>query len=89
MDSGAEANFISQLWAKQLKLPVAVPLSRTASAINGEPVRVYGLIHLKVRVRDSASKVHEAEHDFMAADMPDHRLVLGYPWLYHHNPKID
>lgn len=89
IDSGAEANFISQLWVKELGLQEAQTSIRMAKGVNGEPVKIYGVHTVMLTVRDSREDTPEAEHSFFAADIPDHSLILGYPWLYRHNPKID
>ena len=89
IDSGAAGNFMDFSLAQRLKIPTTgldSPLSVTA--LDGRPLgkglvdRTTSAVHVRI---DS----HQEQLPFHLIQSPEFPIVLGYPWLSHHNPHLD
>jgi hypothetical protein len=90
VDSGAEANCISQTLAIECGYESLEELREGMSTINGEEIYTYGIHDINIETTDSESTTKSFRHPFVAIDF-DVRgvdLVLGYPWLASMNPDI-
>ena len=88
LDSGATENFIQELYAQQLKLPVK-HLSYTQPVYNvNRTLNKNGHIHsytnLEMQTGQQRTKLH-----FFLTDIGNQKLILGYPWFTATQPNID
>ena len=88
VDSGASLNFISQLRAKELGLKVGFEIKHKVTALNGLPVRTYGVKLASLRMQDQKGETLQSVEELMAADTVGYDLILGIPWLCRHDPDI-
>lgn len=88
LDSGAQANFISQLLVMEIG---AKPLSTNVHVrtVAGQPIRVYGEHRLNTYATDMRGERRKHAQSFVATDIQTHDAILGYPWLQEVNPMID
>ena len=87
LDSGAEANVVSQRLVKEYgweESGTPPPLQ----SIDHKPIFVYGLHSVEVGASDSGGQSRTQRHDFAAVDLEAYSMVLGYPWLYDVDPRI-
>ncbi len=91
IDSGSSLNFISQLLAKELDLedhheePAG---TMRVHSLGGQRIQTYGGQKVVLRMEDKqATRLEEAE-TLIAADIARYELILGWPWLYKHDPLI-
>jgi hypothetical protein len=89
IDSGSQANFISQRLVKQWGLREDSTSSARTQTITGDPFFVYGEHQVRMSVTDSARKTKNHRLSFLAADIRGEGLVLGYPWLAASNPNVN
>jgi hypothetical protein len=88
VDSGATENFIDWRLAKALKVQTTLlPRPRKVYNVDGMENKA-GVIerHVKLRVRQGKM---EKVQTFFITNLGDPRIIFGYPWLYHFQPKID
>ena len=88
LDTGAQANFLSQTLAIEEGLR-GNQASTMAQAVDGHAVTVYGQHCVAVRVRDSMEESREHQVDFIATDMKYYDVILGWPWISNVNPVCD
>ena len=89
IDSGAEANFVSQSLVKDLQLPEDEKVAgEWVEAIDGHSIRSYNRHTLDLNVGDSEGASEDLECEFYAVDMRGYDMILGYPWLDAINPDI-
>jgi hypothetical protein len=89
LDSGANSNFIDQGFIKRHN----IPLTRKESlmplrVIDGSPITSGGSSHHIQPCKLSFGDHHETI-SLDAIPLGDHDIVLGIPWLRHHNPRVD
>lgn len=89
IDSGAQANFVSQHWIKEHLPDVPNPRPRQVRAIDGHEIYSYGQRRLDVQATDRADITREFRHTFNAVEMVGYDIILGYPWLRQTNPDVD
>lgn len=87
LDSGAEANVVSQRLVKECGWKES-GASPPLQSIDHKPIFVYGLHSIKVGASDSVGQSRTQRHDFAAVDLEAYSMVLGYPWLYDVDPRI-
>ena len=88
LDSGATENFIQELYAQQLKLPVKCLLhTRPIYNVNGT-LNKNGHIHsytdLEMQTGQQRTKLC-----FFLTNIGNQKLILGYPWFTATQPNID
>jgi hypothetical protein len=88
VDSGAEANVVSQKLVKECGWTEQGPAT-PLQTVKGQPIFVYGTHEIEVEAHDSDGVARTQRHQFAAVDLDVYPLVLGYPWLYDMNPSID
>ena len=87
IDSGADESFLDRQVAMQMNinlLPLDCPLQ--AKALNGLPLARVDSKTVPVTIILSN---HREDIELHIIDCPQTPLVLGFPWLKLHNPKID
>ena len=88
VDSGADANIIGEDLALQLGLGrVPLPHPVPARALDGHCLGT--VMHQTLPVPLLLSGNHHETIQFHILDHPGLQLILGYPWLRRHNPRID
>lgn len=88
IDSGAEASFIDEQWAREHGIPLAdLEDSTPVFALDGS---VISKVRLSTRpVSLSISGNHQETIFFYIFQSPFCPVVLGHPWLAKHNPQIN
>uniref|UniRef100_A0A8C1QKT9 Gypsy retrotransposon integrase-like protein 1 n=1 Tax=Cyprinus carpio TaxID=7962 RepID=A0A8C1QKT9_CYPCA len=88
LDSGAEGNFMDFKLAVQLQIPIT-PLSHqiTVNALNGQELP--RITHSTESITLITSGNHTETLSFLLMDSPLAPVVLGHPWLFEHNPRVD
>jgi hypothetical protein len=89
VNSGAELNFISQLWAKEAELEEAEPVPTAAQTLDGKWLTVYGNHYCRSRTMDSKGNALEGQDDYCAVDFSEYDVILRYLWLQIRNPDIN
>ncbi|KAI4900897.1 hypothetical protein NFI96_007222 [Prochilodus magdalenae] len=89
VDSGASGNFIDAALAHKLGLPL-VPLDRPmpVSAIDGQSLEP-GMVSQQTQPINLQIGQHSEQVSLLLISAPELQLVLGFPWLQRHNPRID
>lgn len=88
LDSGAQANFISQLVVVE-EGAVATPSTVHVRTVAGQSIRVYGNYRFDTRATDRRGTCRSARVDYTATDIQGYEGILGYPWLLTVNPEVD
>lgn len=86
IDSGAEKSFIDESLARELDIPLILlqePLR--VSALKGNLLAV---THCTQVIQLVLSGNHVERIGLFLFKAPETPLVLGYPWLQQHNPKL-
>lgn len=86
LDSGSEANLISQAYAAQLPLKI-LDTSWGLATINKQQISTQGMVIAGFEITDSADRTRYFEETFLIADIPQ-PVVLGMPFLKLGNPDI-
>jgi len=85
LDSGAMGNFISESLVEQLAIPrqprEQIPLHDVQGIKIGE---IAHQVTITMRIG-----IHEEQLTLDVANIGNHILILGLPWLKEHNPEID
>ena len=88
LDSGATENFIQELYAQQLKLPIKCLLyTRPVYNINGtlnKNGHIHSYTNLEMQTGQQRTKLC-----FFLTDIGNQKLILGYPWFAAMQPNID
>uniref|UniRef100_A0A0W0F9J9 Pro-pol protein n=1 Tax=Moniliophthora roreri TaxID=221103 RepID=A0A0W0F9J9_MONRR len=88
LDSGAGGRFISRALAKELgKKWVQLPKKIKVFNVDGTPNKTAWISHVVELEFVIAGK--EFRENFMISGIGDEDVILGLPWLRHHNPQID
>lgn len=89
IDSGAAGNFMDFTLASQLKIqPITLHDPLTVTALDGRPLgsgqvsQCTTFLHFQVGS-------HREGIQFFLINSPEFPLILGYPWIVLHNPRID
>ena len=89
IDDGSQVNIITPFLAKQCGLQV-LPVPRAAAeAINGTPLKIYGVAQARLALTDSKGTTLTEQIWFVVAEVQPYSMVLGMPWLETHNPRVD
>ncbi|ESK82028.1 hypothetical protein Moror_13448 [Moniliophthora roreri MCA 2997] len=88
LDSGAEGNFISQIAAYKLCLPLT-QLEKKIKVLN-----IDGTLNTKAYITHTARVTfsiggQDMTEDLMVLGLGGEQIILGMPWLQHYNPRID
>ena len=88
LDSGAQANFISQMLIAEMG---AQPVSTNVRVrtVAGQSIRVYGKHRLDTYATDMRHARRKYATEFIATDIVSHEAILGLPWLREVNPDVD
>lgn len=88
VDSGAEQSLIDRGFAEQLQIPLfELNPSIPVRALNDQ---VFSYItHRTAPVTLITSGNHRETLIFYTSQSPDTPIILGFPWLRHHNPHLD
>ncbi|XP_068182871.1 uncharacterized protein [Antennarius striatus] len=86
VDSGAEANIMDSQLARQWNLKCQ-SLPTPARALDGHPLGI--VTHVTAPVQMSIPGNHQEAIQFHLLRSPSQAIILGYPWLRRHNPRID
>ena len=89
IDSGSQANFISQKLVKQWGLREDSASFAKAQTITGDSFFIYGEHQIRMSISDSTGKMKRHHPSFLAADIQGEGLVLRYPWLAASNPNVN
>ena len=83
IDSGAEANFISQTLVKQMQLPEPKEVAKQhVETVDDRVIQMYEHHeNVHIMARDSEGHVGEQDVDFWAIDMREYDMILEYSWL--------
>ena len=88
VDSGATTNFIDKKFVLKNHL-VTNKLANPYNVINADGTpNVAGLIRQYVRAYVEIGS-HKSTHFFFVTDLGDKNMLLGYSYLFKHNPQID
>ena len=88
LDSGAEGIFIDRQLAKENWMRTT-PLGRILTPKNVDgTINKGGVINRCAKVTMAIGS-QESEERFMVTDLGTNKVILGLPWLEHHNPRID
>ncbi|KAI2646606.1 Transposon Tf2-6 polyprotein [Labeo rohita] len=89
IDSGAAGNFIDKDFVKANQLPLLPCVSPVAvAALDGRPL---GSGHIEHTTTDLSLRLepgHQETIRFFIITSPQSPLILGFPWLNHHEPTI-
>ncbi len=88
IDSGAALNLIHQDIVKRYQIPTqpcTPPIQ--VKAIDGVQIGK-GITHQTKTLALQVGTLHKESITFYIIDSPKHEVVLGYPWLYTHDPDI-
>ena len=88
LDSGTTENFIQELYAQQLKLPIK-HLPHTWPVYNIDRMlnkngHIHSYTDLEMQTGQQRTKLH-----FFLTDIGEQKLILGYPWFTVTQPNID
>lgn len=89
IDSGAAINLIRQMIVKECGWTTTATPHKEVTMIDGTPTTAYGEVVLNLKATDDRGVVRTTSHRFVAADLPEYPMLLGYPWLEKLNPRID
>ncbi|KAL0199060.1 hypothetical protein M9458_007600, partial [Cirrhinus mrigala] len=88
LDSGAEGNFMDWNFARLLHVPITpLTLKISVNALNGQSLPC--ITHTTAPITMVTSGNHKEKLTFLLITSPMVPVVLGHPWLVHHNPKVD
>ncbi|ESK82853.1 pro-pol protein [Moniliophthora roreri MCA 2997] len=88
LDSGAEGNFISQVTARKLRLPL-IKLEKRVKVLN-----IDGTLNTLAYVTHMARVTffignRKMTEDLMVSRLGGEQIILGMLWLCHYNPQIN
>lgn len=88
LDSGAQANFISQLLIVEMG---AQPIDEKSHVrtVGGQSIRVYGKHRFDTYATDVRGDRRLHTHEYIATDIIEYDAILGHPWLTDIDPSID
>lgn len=81
LDTRAQANFISQVLAKEADLQPTVEIAPTFKAANQAAIPTYGVYNLTAEMKDAKGTPCQRAIRLLAMDMePGYDMILGIPW---------
>lgn len=88
IDSGSEASFIDERWAREHDIPLTdLDDSTTVLALDGSVISKVRRTTRPVSLTISGN--HQETISFFIFQSPFTPIVLGHPWLAKHNPHIN
>ena len=88
IDSGATENFIDKRLCEKHQITTKVAQKpREIYLANGNLSEMGPIPHIVVVSMEIGG--HEEIATLQVANLPNHEIILGMPWLKGHNPKID
>ena len=89
VDSGATGNFINPRTVQTFQIPTErKTIIYQLETIDGTPIRS-GVVDLETVDLVLTSEHHSEVIRLDVTDIGDNEIVLGMPWLRHHNPQVD
>ena len=89
VDSGMEANFIHEYFAKSTAIKLNREDHKAVRTIDGCITHSFGTMNIVVGATDALGETRAMKHTFKAISLSSYDIVLGYPWLKTVNPDID
>jgi len=91
LDSGSSGNFINLAVVKKLRLLTTTRkgLLRVTHVKGGEVGIVDRQVKCYMRIRDSKGRSHREIITLDVIPLGKHQVILGLPWLKHHEPTLD
>ena len=89
LDSGAEVNVISQMFAVENDLPYADRQVSDLSGVGSKRVKSLGKLDLNIEATSTFGERHAVKQRFDAVEAEGYDLLLGFPWLEEANPLVD
>jgi hypothetical protein len=88
LDSGAIENFMNQMYAEWLHLPIKwLEKTRPLYNVNGTKNKA-GELQYYTNLSCQTGGQH-TKLQFFLSDLGEHKVILGYPWFAAMQPKID
>jgi hypothetical protein len=81
IDSGAEVNLVSQMFAKEAGWQTRPDEAPPIETVEGRRVLVYGTLGITTSIKDREERCKQQRDDYVATDLRNYDLILGYPWL--------
>ena len=88
LDSGAQTNLVSMLWAKQYDLPMNSSPWRI-KALDGYYITSYGWTTLQVIASDQQGITKQSMQHLDTVDIDNFNVILGFLWLQDVNLIVD
>lgn len=89
LDSGSEANLVSQKFIKQMNLPTPkMSNTKRLITVDGRRIQTYGVHLLNFKITDKLGHTRFFKDTFLACDC-ENTFILGMPWLELANPNVD
>ena len=88
IDSGATKDFIDKTICKNYQLPTTLAEIPSEIYLDDGNLSEMGLITHIAKVLIEMGN-HREIATLQVANLPNHEIILGMPWLKGHNPKID
>ena len=87
VDTANDLNLVRKDIADNLCLRLLFPV-RAATQAGGIPLKTYSVFHERLQITDSFGKHLDARDPLTSAKI-EVPLILGLPWLLHHNPILN
>ncbi len=87
VDNASDLNLIRKVIADYLRLRSLFP-TRAATQAGGIPLKRYSVFHEQLQITDSFG-IHLDVRDPLTSANIKVTLILGLPWLLHHNPILN
>ena len=87
VDTASDLNLIRKNIADHLRLRPLFP-ARAATQAGGIPLKTYSVFHERLQITDSFGTHLDARDPLTSANI-EVPLILGLPWLLHHNPILN
>ncbi len=87
VDTTSDLNFIGKDIVEHLRLRPLFP-ARAATQAGGILLKTYSVFHEQLQITDSFG-THLDARDPLTSDNIEVPLILGLPWLLHHNPILN
>ncbi len=83
VDTSGDLNLIRKNIAYHLRLRPLFP-TRAATQVESIPLKTYSIFHKRLQITESFNTHLDARDSLISANM-EVPLILGLPWLHHHN----
>ncbi len=89
IDSGSAGNFIAGALSRQLRLPTSTTTKvYQVQSVTGKPLSRKQVRHQAGPVTIRVGQLHEEEINILVLEDSTADIILGRPWLVHHNPIL-